>query len=154
MESSIIKEFVSHTNFMYDRPTTNYKLQYNTFYNIQFAARMYLAFISFYLGFGHLNINSLFCYIYCSIRSQFHFTKFILSVPQTAFRTKAMQYHPDQNQDNRGMPLPVINRILLTPTIALLILGCENLIEASEAKFKEVMCSYEAIQKERKNQNL
>ncbi|WVY91486.1 hypothetical protein V8G54_037000 [Vigna mungo] len=46
---------------------------------------------------------------------------------ETAFRTKAMQYHPDQNQDNR---------------------------EASEAKFKEVMCSYEAIQKERKNQNL
>ncbi|ESW32952.1 hypothetical protein PHAVU_001G031700 [Phaseolus vulgaris] len=44
-----------------------------------------------------------------------------------AFRTKAMQYHPDQNHDNR---------------------------EASEAKFKEVICSYEAIQKERKNQNL
>jgi len=71
-----------------------------------------------------------------------------------AFRTKAMQYHPDQNQDNRGMPLLVIKKILLTPTIALLILGFENIIEASEAKFKEVICSYEAIQKERKNQNL
>ncbi|XP_020206802.1 uncharacterized protein LOC109791861 [Cajanus cajan] len=46
---------------------------------------------------------------------------------KTAFRTKAKQYHPDQNQDNR---------------------------EASEAKFKEVICSYEAIQQERKNQNL
>ncbi|KAK7383268.1 hypothetical protein VNO78_28942 [Psophocarpus tetragonolobus] len=46
---------------------------------------------------------------------------------KTAFRTKAKQYHPDQNQDNR---------------------------EAAEAKFKEVICSYEAIQKERKNQNL
>ncbi|XLT26148.1 uncharacterized protein LOC107495856 isoform X1 [Arachis duranensis] len=46
---------------------------------------------------------------------------------KVAFRMKAKQYHPDQNQDNR---------------------------EAAEAKFKEVMCSYEAIQKERKNQNL
>ncbi|KAG4953635.1 hypothetical protein JHK87_039229 [Glycine soja] len=46
---------------------------------------------------------------------------------KTAFRTKAKQYHPDQNQDNR---------------------------EAAEAKFKEVICSYEAIQQERKNQNL
>ncbi|KAL2317874.1 hypothetical protein Fmac_031750 [Flemingia macrophylla] len=45
---------------------------------------------------------------------------------KTAFRTKAKQFHPDQNQDNR---------------------------EAAEAKFKEVICSYEAIQQERKNQN-
>ncbi|KAF7817411.1 dnaJ-like protein subfamily C member 7-like protein [Senna tora] len=46
---------------------------------------------------------------------------------KTAFRTKAKEYHPDQNQDNR---------------------------EAAEAKFKEVMSSYEAIKQERKNQNL
>ncbi|TKY57933.1 Chaperone protein DnaJ [Spatholobus suberectus] len=46
---------------------------------------------------------------------------------KTAFRTKAKQYHPDQNQDNR---------------------------EAAEAKFKEIICSYEAVQQERKNQNL
>lgn len=46
---------------------------------------------------------------------------------KTAFRTKAMQYHPDQNQENK---------------------------EAAEAKFKEVMDSYEAIQQERKNHSL
>ncbi|QCE16433.1 uncharacterized protein LOC114164846 [Vigna unguiculata] len=43
---------------------------------------------------------------------------------KTAFRTKAKEYHPDQNQDN---------------------------IEAAEAKFKEVLTSYEAIKKERRN---
>ncbi|RWR73968.1 dnaJ subfamily C member 7 isoform X1 [Cinnamomum micranthum f. kanehirae] len=41
-----------------------------------------------------------------------------------AFRTKAKEYHPDQNQNNT---------------------------EAAEAKFKEVMTSYEAIKLERKN---
>ncbi|RXH72915.1 hypothetical protein DVH24_012599 [Malus domestica] len=46
------------------------------------------------------------------------------SVSQTAFRTKAKQFHPDQNQNNK---------------------------EAAEAKFKEVMTSYEAIKKERGN---
>ncbi|GMI82723.1 hypothetical protein like AT4G07990 [Hibiscus trionum] len=43
---------------------------------------------------------------------------------KTAFRAKAKQFHPDQNQDNK---------------------------EAAEAKFKEVMTSYEAIKQERKN---
>ncbi|KAH7846843.1 hypothetical protein Vadar_018766 [Vaccinium darrowii] len=43
---------------------------------------------------------------------------------KTAFRAKAMQYHPDQNQDNK---------------------------ELAETKFKEVMTSYEAIKTERKN---
>ncbi|KAL5707196.1 hypothetical protein ACHQM5_025277 [Ranunculus cassubicifolius] len=43
---------------------------------------------------------------------------------KTAFRTKAMEFHPDQNQNNK---------------------------EAAEAKFKEVMSSYEAIKLERKN---
>ncbi|KAK4802764.1 hypothetical protein SAY86_000967 [Trapa natans] len=42
---------------------------------------------------------------------------------KTAFRAKAMEYHPDQNQDNK---------------------------EAAEAKFKEVLKSYEAIKQERK----
>ncbi|CAM8935995.1 unnamed protein product [Rhodiola kirilowii] len=41
-----------------------------------------------------------------------------------AFRAKALQFHPDQNQGNT---------------------------EAAEAKFKEVMVSYEAIKKERKD---
>ncbi|KAJ3672815.1 hypothetical protein LUZ60_006189 [Juncus effusus] len=41
---------------------------------------------------------------------------------KTAFRTKAMECHPDQNQDNK---------------------------EAAEEKFKEVMKSYEAIKQER-----
>ncbi|CAN6209245.1 unnamed protein product [Urochloa humidicola] len=41
-----------------------------------------------------------------------------------AFRRKAMKYHPDQNQNNK---------------------------EAAEAKFKEVMDSYEAIKSERRN---
>ncbi|KHG13195.1 Chaperone DnaJ [Gossypium arboreum] len=43
---------------------------------------------------------------------------------KTAFRAKAKQFHPDQNQKNK---------------------------EAAEAKFKEVMTSYEAIKQERKN---
>ncbi|XP_011008400.1 PREDICTED: uncharacterized protein LOC105118438 isoform X1 [Populus euphratica] len=43
---------------------------------------------------------------------------------KTAFRTKAKEFHPDQNQDNK---------------------------ETAEAKFKEVMTSYEAIKQERKN---
>ncbi|OAY81919.1 uncharacterized protein LOC109715688 isoform X1 [Ananas comosus] len=42
---------------------------------------------------------------------------------KNAFRQKAMEYHPDQNQNNK---------------------------EAAEAKFKEVMTSYEAIKVERK----
>ncbi|KAJ1423480.1 DnaJ domain containing protein [Sesbania bispinosa] len=46
---------------------------------------------------------------------------------KSAFRTKAKEYHPDQNQDNKV---------------------------AAEAKFKEVMSSYEAIKQERRNQNL
>lgn len=46
---------------------------------------------------------------------------------KSAFRTKAKEHHPDQNQNNR---------------------------EVAEAKFKEVMSSYEAIKQERKNQNL
>lgn len=45
---------------------------------------------------------------------------------KTAFRATAMKYHPDQNQDNK---------------------------EAAEAKFKEVMASYEAIKSQRKNGN-
>ncbi|KAM0938001.1 putative DnaJ domain, Chaperone J-domain superfamily [Dioscorea sansibarensis] len=43
---------------------------------------------------------------------------------KAAFRAKAMQYHPDQNQNNK---------------------------EAAAAKFKEVMASYDAIKLERKN---
>ncbi|KAL6504295.1 DnaJ subfamily B member 2 [Orobanche gracilis] len=42
----------------------------------------------------------------------------------SAFRTKAKEFHPDQNQDNK---------------------------EFAEEKFKEVMASYEAIKAERKN---
>lgn len=41
-----------------------------------------------------------------------------------AFRVKAMEFHPDQNQDNK---------------------------DVAEAKFKEVLFSYEAIKKERKD---
>ncbi|KAD6119594.1 hypothetical protein E3N88_10865 [Mikania micrantha] len=43
---------------------------------------------------------------------------------KTAFRSKAKQYHPDQNQENK---------------------------EVAEARFKEIMTSYEAIKSERKN---
>ncbi|RLN33623.1 uncharacterized protein C2845_PM03G18900 [Panicum miliaceum] len=43
---------------------------------------------------------------------------------KNAFRRKAMEYHPDQNQNNK---------------------------EVAEAKFKEVMDSYEAIKSERRN---
>lgn len=45
---------------------------------------------------------------------------------KSAFRAKAMEHHPDQNQDNK---------------------------ETAEAKFKEVLMSYEAIKSERKNTN-
>ncbi|XP_073224959.1 uncharacterized protein [Cicer arietinum] len=45
---------------------------------------------------------------------------------KSAFRTKAKEYHPDQNQDNK---------------------------DVAEAKFKEVMTSFEAIKQERKNHN-
>ncbi|KAL6880408.1 hypothetical protein ACP4OV_011973 [Aristida adscensionis] len=45
---------------------------------------------------------------------------------KNAFRRKAMEYHPDQNQNNK---------------------------EVAEAKFKEVMDSYEAIKLERRNGN-
>lgn len=44
-----------------------------------------------------------------------------------AFRAKAMEFHPDQNQDNK---------------------------DAAEAKFKEVLLSYEAIKQERKDMKL
>ncbi|KAH9623661.1 hypothetical protein KSS87_002143 [Heliosperma pusillum] len=50
---------------------------------------------------------------------------------KTAFRAKALEYHPDQNQDNKGE-------------------NCLT-IAVAEAKFKEVMVSYEAIKSERKN---
>ncbi|CAA2955501.1 Chaperone -domain superfamily isoform 1 [Olea europaea subsp. europaea] len=43
---------------------------------------------------------------------------------KSAFRTKAKEFHPDQNQDNKDF---------------------------AESKFKEVMTSYEAIKSERKN---
>ncbi|KAI3806659.1 hypothetical protein L1987_22571 [Smallanthus sonchifolius] len=43
---------------------------------------------------------------------------------KTAFQSKAKQYHPDQNQENK---------------------------EVAEARFKEIMTSYEAIKSERKN---
>ncbi|KAK8528379.1 hypothetical protein V6N12_074909 [Hibiscus sabdariffa] len=43
---------------------------------------------------------------------------------KTAFRAKAKEFHPDQNQDNK---------------------------EVAEAKFKEIMTSYDAIKQERKN---
>ncbi|KAL8130563.1 hypothetical protein V2J09_019718 [Rumex salicifolius] len=45
---------------------------------------------------------------------------------KSAFRAKAMEFHPDQNQGNK---------------------------ETAEAKFKEVLTSYEAIKSERKNTN-
>ncbi|XP_066392980.1 uncharacterized protein [Miscanthus floridulus] len=45
---------------------------------------------------------------------------------KNAFRRKAMEYHPDQNQSNK---------------------------EVAEAKFKEVMDSYEAIKLERRNRS-
>ncbi|MQL79477.1 hypothetical protein Taro_011915 [Colocasia esculenta] len=64
---------------------------------------------------GHLP-SSLFTVIW--------YLKSTIMYVQTAFRAKAMEYHPDQNQNNK---------------------------EAAEAKFKEVMTSYEAIKLERKN---
>ncbi|ONM51192.1 Chaperone DnaJ-domain superfamily protein [Zea mays] len=45
---------------------------------------------------------------------------------KNAFRRKAMEYHPDQNQNNK---------------------------EVAEAKFKEVMDSYEAIKRERRDRS-
>lgn len=55
---------------------------------------------------------------------RFRTTPYTEAEIKTAFRVKAKQFHPDQNQGNK---------------------------EAAEAKFKEVMTSYEAIKQERKN---
>lgn len=67
-----------------------------------------------------------------------------------------MQYHPDQNQENKGRScLDILRSCHLKLCLYyLMIHGCENVTEAAEAKFKEVMDSYEAIQQERKNHSL
>lgn len=75
---------------------------------------------------------------------------------QSAFRIKAKEFHPDQNQDNKGCEL-------IADSIQTFSLSCDWLIdhtsllthvfssEYAEARFKEVMVSYEAIKSERKN---
>lgn len=70
---------------------------------------------------------------------------------QSAFRAKALEYHPDQNQDNKG------DKSLYSVDYYYLIFSCAYLhitldaTDAAEAKFKEVLTSYEAIKSERKN---
>lgn len=79
-----------------------------------------------------------------------------------------MKYHPDQNQDSKGVLLdPCVSfdtefssRFLLMfwailcANVYLFHLRCLIFVaEAAEAKFKEVMASYEAIKSERKNAN-
>lgn len=75
-----------------------------------------------------------------------------------------MKYHPDQNQDNKGKHLfdhcLVGSYKFYTGWCNLLLIpfcGIYNIwvlsfaAELAEAKFKEVMTSYEAIKTERKN---
>lgn len=79
---------------------------------------------------------------------------------QTAFRAKAKEFHPDQNQDNKGvLQLLWFKKELLIwyHFMDLLIFKCDFscfVAEAAEAKFKEVMVSYDAIKKERKDMKL
>jgi curved DNA-binding protein CbpA len=77
---------------------------------------------------------------------------------QTAFRTKAMEVHPDQNQDDRGcycLPSLLGYHIscLLVDMLTSVIYLMNPLsgTEAAEERFKEVVKSYEAIKLERKN---
>ncbi|KAL2583698.1 hypothetical protein AAZV13_14G086900 [Glycine max] len=53
---------------------------------------------------------------------RFRTTPYTEAEIKTAFRTKAKQYHPDQNQDNRGRPLQATIKILLSQTMTLLII--------------------------------
>ncbi|KAJ1377684.1 hypothetical protein SESBI_48621 [Sesbania bispinosa] len=66
----------------------------------------------------------------------------------------SLEQHHIQMQRLRQHLGPRQSSIILTRTRIIEIQGCDNVTEAAEAKFKEVMCSYEAIQQERKNQNL
>lgn len=79
--------------------------------------------------------------------------RIIFIIWQVAFRAKAMQYHPDQNQNNKGeLTLLVSDHLLFRKKKILpVILLVSFSTEAAEAKFKEVMASYDAIKLERKN---
>lgn len=70
-----------------------------------------------------------------------------------------MEFHPDQNQENKGRIIKAYNQIEIS--LSLQVFKC-NIYrhyqsidsfasEVAEAKFKEVLKSYEAIKLERKN---
>lgn len=72
---------------------------------------------------------------------------------QNAFRRKAMEYHPDQNQNNKGKCSSLFYKARICP---LYVCWCHVLsllfvAAVAEEKFKEVMDSYEAIKLERQN---
>lgn len=78
---------------------------------------------------------------------------------QSAFRKKALEFHPDHNQNNSGKysikaPLFTIlyEQILYRSTDGFVKQLKYLFLDAAmaEAKFKEVVASYEAIQFERK----
>lgn len=85
---------------------------------------------------------------------------FRLHLLQTAFRTKAMEVHPDQNQDDRGKHL-LFSGHCVSSNNSNVVASWQSLFtnttnvwtgaEAAEEKFKEVVKSYEAIKSERKN---
>lgn len=67
-----------------------------------------------------------------------------------------MEFHPDQNQENKGVVLLVVIKLMnfsASDFENVFIFFPWIVAEAAEAKFKEVMGSYEAIKKERKDMN-
>jgi curved DNA-binding protein CbpA len=77
---------------------------------------------------------------------------------QNAFRRKAMEYHPDQNQNNKGKYSFTVSHPLCKANMPIGYVRAQKLpflsmAEVAEAKFKEVMDSYEAIKLERRNRS-
>lgn len=76
---------------------------------------------------------------------------------QSAFRTKAKEFHPDQNQDNKGGEFMKVIESISSIKIKIAISVLHVFLwgaEFAETKFKEVMVSYEAIKSERKNNGI
>lgn len=109
-----------------------------------------------------LNSYKLLCYYCSNLLLSVSVNYFIIQVvgcelnyswSQTAFQSKAKQFHPDQNQDNKGTMEDNRHSFSNIHLHFLLQLAPYDhcFAEAAEAKFKEVMTSYDAIKLERKS---